>query len=148
MSLFPSIDNAAIRFAILLPDEHDDYFVYYTNDVNTARQLLYDMEPRIRSVGRNASPNRPFIAMMTTNERLPIVNLVFIPIRNANDNPKSIAVVDESSLYEASKPDVLHNNLLLPVKYKFSIYKTDDVDRFIEKTNMFVEQLLTQTTER
>jgi hypothetical protein len=143
MSEFPDVDRSAMRLVVMLPADRGGYHAFYTNDFYAARDMLVDIEQEARSISRELLSERPFVAMLTTNETLPVTTIVFIPIDDMTVSPKFVPLVGDSSLYEVSKPDVLNNMVAFSTKYNYSLYKTKDVDKFIDKINIHVEQMLT-----
>ena len=143
MSSFPTLERMAIRFAILLPNDVGEYHVYYTDSFESAHSLLSLIERSIIDAGRDATDERPFMAVMTTDEILPDINLLFVPIRNQSTvTPKILPVTGESSLYETSKDDVRQNMVILLVKHKVSVFKSANAHEFIETVGIYIERSL------
>ena len=143
MSSFPELEKLAIRFAVLLPAETEGYYVYHTNSFESARSLLSRIETSILGVDHEIVDERPFVAVMTTNETLPDVNLLFVPIKDhATNTPRIIPVIGESSLHETSKDDIRHSMVILPVKHKVSVFKSSSAVGFIETVGSYIERIL------
>lgn len=145
MSLFPELDKMTVKFAILLPHEHSGYLVYYTQSITTAHHILHDVERIVLSIDREILDERPLIAVLTGKRELPVVNILFVPIRDLdNTQPMIIPITSESSLFETSKKVVRENMAFILVKNTVSVFKTTDPHNFIDKIGVFLERYINQ----